>query len=134
VLCAGYKVSYDSSTVQSMEDLAAHALNANELSSVSISTDAKTLVGFQTLEEARLALAALTQGQIPQLSLGTAPLSTLSVLPSFVVEVEGVETTTSVRSLLEDIKKNSIDAEPIRTDRNAIVKFKRHSDVSGITQ
>jgi hypothetical protein len=121
----GFQVAFDASNRISEQDLAAH-LN-EEAVSISFSSDAKGLVGFNSLEDARMALSAFQLGQAVPME---GALGKLSVLPSYVVEVDGLKEDASVTSLLEMLKQNNLNATPIRTDRNAIVKFKRHMDVS----
>lgn len=121
----GFQIAFDASSSISEQELTAH-LNEEALS-VSFSTDAKSLVGFKTLEDARMALSSFQLGNTLPMEGAQAKLS---VLPSYVVEVDGLQEDSSVASLLDTLRKNNLNGDPIRTDRNAIVKFRRNMDVS----
>ncbi len=121
----GFQVSFDNSNKISEQDLAAHFYE--EPVSVTFTTDAKSLVGFKSLDDARRALSAFQVGNILPIE---GAYGKLSVLPSYVVEVDGLQEDVSVDSLLETLKQNDLTANPIKTNRNAIVKFRRNMDVS----
>lgn len=101
-----------------------------DIQAVSFSSGINGKIGFKSLEEARMALSAISLGEVSVGDNAKSPVvANLSVLPSFVVEIDGLGVDKSVTALLEDLKKGNVNAFPVKTDRNAIVKFRKHMEV-----
>lgn len=61
---------------------------------------------------------------------GTVVTSSLTVMPSFVVQVKGLSPDTSVSSMLTDLKAETNNwLNVLKSDRSALVKFRRHKYV-----
>jgi hypothetical protein len=59
--------------------------------------------------------------------------SSISTLPSYVLGVNGMSVDKSVTELLEEVTKDAAGVttiSPLNTDRTALLKFRRNSDVS----
>lgn len=81
-------------------------------------------VSFKTLAQARQALSIYNQtlaGECPGI---------LSVSPSFTVNVDGLSVDLPVTTLIEDLKTSKTAVEPIKVDRNALLRVRKHCLVS----
>jgi hypothetical protein len=135
----------------------AEVLQRNEMEpkSVTFQTHVRAEIGFMNIKEVRKSqpiLAVQTdpnnflnvQAQdalnyyvkggvkLPANSNGekAAVTATLNTLPTYVLQVEGLDAETPLQKLTDALAKAVPEARVIRADRTALVKFKRHHDVS----
>ena len=105
---------------------------SNASLSVSVRSHRQAFLGFETSAAAVAALEAFLSGKA---SLSSAPVSAgvtgglvtsqLSVLPSFALEVSGLGVESSVADLVSHLTASSA-LVPLRSDRAAVLKFRRH--------
>ena len=105
---------------------------SNASLSVSVRSHRQAFLGFETSAAAVAALEAFLSGKAP---LSSAPVSAgvtgglvtsqLSVLPSFALEVSGLGVDSSVADLVSHLTASSA-LVPFRSDRAAVLKFRRH--------
>lgn len=109
---------------------------------ISFQTNTNAHIGFVTVQDAQRALERFNRGDV-QLKTGTSSSSasgnlvgsSVSVLPSYVVQVKGLPTDVPVRTLTEHLSTALPTAKVIKADRSALLKFRRNSEVvPGIKQ
>lgn len=105
--------------------------------SIAVRTNTDAHISFATVQDAQRALDRFNRGEI-QLSSGSSTTTTstgnlvsssISVLPSYVLQVLGLSTDVPVRTVTEHLSTAVPDAKVVRSDRSALLKFRRNHDV-----
>lgn len=102
---------------------------------ITMNTNISAFIGFLNMDEAIAAQSSFINGSVSidakdSLSTSDSGLvtSSISVQPSFVLQVQNLSRETSVKQC-EDVLSEGGITNPLSTDRSAILKFKRHSEV-----
>lgn len=98
---------------------------------VSTNTGIDCELGFSSVKDARNALNELALGKIPFTESQVSAVPSLSILPSYVLELNGLDVNRTYESLVDNLKSKE-NLEPFATDRIGIVTFNRHMNVSYI--
>lgn len=108
--------------------VAGFELNKVKVKSVSIESNKSVALGFLTLQQAEDARKSFfAKDTHLKLSDGSRVAKVdLSQVPSYAVELHGLDPETSCKQLLESIE---LGFEALKVDRSAILKAKRHLEV-----
>ena len=104
--------------------------------SVYSSSDIQAYIAFDSIDRATKSMGKFTRGEIQLKGVNTGyesdsgggVMSSLSVYPSYIVEVNGLSPNESAQSVLEIATKDD-KVQVFKAARSGIVKFKRHAFV-----
>jgi len=112
-------------------------LEGAEPKSIAVRTNTDAHISFATVQDAQRALdrfnrgeVSLSNGSSSASSVGNLVSSCVSVLPSYVLQVLGLGTDVPVRTVTNHLSTAVPDAKVVRSDRSALLKFRRNHDVA----
>jgi hypothetical protein len=83
--------------------------------------------------QAQSALAAWRKGFLKSVQDVTLPaLANVGVTDGFLLEVKGLDSGTAVSNLASLLSSSDLQPSFLRSDRNALVRFRRHKNVKVI--
>jgi len=105
--------------------------------SISFQTNTNAHISFITVQDAQRALERFNRGDVQLKSAasssGTAAGNlvgaSVSVLPAYVAQVQGLGTDVPVRNLVDHLAADLPAAKVLKADRSALLKFRRNSEV-----
>lgn len=103
--------------------------------SVAFKTNTDAYLSFLSIEKATQAQKNFNSGKVTlsspasQANGGSMVASSLTALPAYVLQVQDLGVDVPVRSLTEHLAAELPTVKVIKTDRSALVKFKRNNDV-----
>jgi hypothetical protein len=134
----GFEFSFPENTALPIEEIRnAFKSEALVIKSISTDTNISAYVAFETAHEAARSQHGFLSGSIKLSPDSETPLptayhgggvisSTVSVYPSYALEVAGVPQDQSAQYVLDSV---SDEVQVFRTERSATVKFKKHENV-----
>ena len=112
-------------------------LEGAEPKSIAVRTNTDAHISFATVQDAQRALDRFNRGEVllssgssSATSAGNLVSSSISVLPSYVLQVLGLGTDVPVRTVTDHLSTAAPDAKVVRSDRSALLKFRRNHDVA----
>jgi small subunit ribosomal protein S5 len=126
----------ESSSIMTKESLNISLTNAGLTpTAITMNSNISAFIGFLTMDEALKAQTSFINGSVSidtkdSQSTNDSGLvtSSISVQPSFVLHVQNLSSETSVKQCEDELAEGGI-TNSLSTDRSAILKFKRHSEV-----
>lgn len=105
--------------------------------SIAFQTNTNAHISFITVQDAQRALERFNRGDVQLKSAasssGTAAGNlvgaSVSVLPAYVAQVQGLGTDVPVRKLVDHLAADLPAAKVLKADRSALLKFRRNSEV-----
>lgn len=105
--------------------------------SIAYQTNTNAHIGFLTVQDAQRAMDRFNRGdvtlKVPGASssaAGSLVGSSISVLPAYVLQVQGLDAEMPVRAVTDHLTQDVPSAKVIKADRSALLKFRKAADIA----